>query len=145
MKKKKKKGVKKKVSGKKKVARKVKKKKATRVAKKRVAKRKKKVAPKAKERPTPISSIPAGVSLEEVGEVTHYFPHVEAAVIKLTKGVLSVGDKVIVKGHTTDFQEKIDSMQLDHVPITSATIGQEIGLKVKSKVREHDVVYKLVS
>ncbi len=89
--------------------------------------------------------VPAGASLEEIGAVTHYFSRVEAAVIKLTKGPLSIGDTIIIKGHTTDFKEKVGSIQLDHVPITEATIGQEVGLKVKSRVREHDVVYKLIS
>jgi len=91
------------------------------------------------------TTLPAGVSLEEVGVVTHYFPHVEAAVVKLTKGTLNVGDSIIIKGHTTDFKDTVTSMQLDHVPITSAAAGQEIGLKVKSKVREHDIVYKVIS
>ena len=82
--------------------------------------------------------------LEEIGVITHYFPHVQAAVVKMTKGSLSVGDTIIIKGHTSDFKEKVDSIQIDRAPITNASIGQEIGLKVKSKVREHDVVYKIV-
>lgn len=127
---------------KKKVKKKVVKKKVTKKkTKAKVVKKKKEVAvTKAKKK----SSIPAGASLEEVGIVTHYFPHVDAAVVKLTKGSLSLGDTVIVKGHTTDFKEKVDSIQLDHVPLQNASIGQEIGLKVKSKVRDHDVVYKIV-
>lgn len=90
------------------------------------------------------TSIPKGASLKEVGIVTHYFSKVEAAVIKLTKGELSVGDTIFIKGHTSDFKEKVESMQLEHTPITTAEKGQEIGLKVKSKVREHDVIYKLI-
>lgn len=131
-----KKKVKKKVR-RKKTARKSKKKKALKGAKKKVAKGKGKPARK--------TSIPAGASLEEVGIVTHYFPRVDAAVLRLTKGTLLQGDTIIIKGHTTDFKEKVKSMQLDHVPITSASVGQEVGLKVKKKVRDHDVVYKLVS
>jgi putative protease len=121
----------------------VKKKKVSGKVKRKCVRKQKIEAQKAK---SPISSsIPAGASLEEVGAVTHYFPHVEAAVIKLTKGPINVGDSIIIKGHTTDFKDKVASMQLDHVPITNATLGQEIGLRVKSKVREHDVVYKIVS
>jgi len=76
-----------------------------------------------------------------IGIVTHYFPHVNAAVIKL-KSPLSVGDKIKIKGHTTDFVQEIKSMQIDRVPITSAKKGQEIGLLVDSRVRQHDVAYK---
>ena len=112
--------------------------------KKKAVKGKKKKAAIPKKKAAKKTSLPAGVSLEEVGAITHYFPRVEAAVLKLTKGALTVGDKIIIKGHTTDFKEKVDSMQLDHVPITSASVGQEIGIRVKSKVREHDAVYRLV-
>lgn len=112
-------------------------------AKKKVTAMKKKPS-KPKKSPVVSSSAPAGATLEEVGVITHYFPHVEAAVVKLKKGTLSIGDSIIIKGHTTDFQEQIDSMQLDHVPITNATRGQEIGLRVKEKVRDSDIVYKIV-
>ena len=80
-----------------------------------------------------------------MGIITHYFPKVDAAVVKLTKAGLSIGDKIVIKGHTSDFKEKVDSIQLDHEPIQNAEKDMEIGLKVKSKVREHDVVYKIVS
>ena len=62
--------------------------------------------------------------------------------IKL-KAPLSVGDTIKVKGHTTDFKETVNSIQIDRVPITSAKKGQEIGLLVNSRVRQHDKVYKL--
>lgn len=76
-----------------------------------------------------------------IGAVTHYFPHVRAAVIKL-KTPLSVGDSIKVKGHTTDFTQKITSMQIDRVPINAGKKGDEIGLLVDSRVRQHDLVYK---
>ena len=76
-----------------------------------------------------------------IGVVTHYFPHVRAAVIKL-KASLSVGDKIKIKGHTTDFSQKISSLQMDRVPINTAKKGQEIGLQVDSRVRQHDKVIK---
>lgn len=135
---------KKKVARKKKPSGKTKKKRVVRQPKKKVVKRKKAKAGKPKKKASLIDSLPRGVSLEEVGVVTHYFPHVEAAVVKITGGSLSVGDTIIIKGHTTEFKEKINSMQLDHAPITKATTGQEIGLEVISKVRDHDVVYKIV-
>jgi len=114
-------------------------------AKKPAIKAKKKIA-KAKKQPAKkVSSIPSGASLEEIGIITHYFPKVDAAVVKLTKSSLSVGDKIVIKGHTSDFKEKVASIQLDHAPIQNAEQGMEIGLKVKSKVREHDVVYKVLT
>ena len=136
----------------------MKKKKIKKTAKKPVKKAKKKAVVKkpagksrkkttaAKKQPAKKStSIPRGASLEEVGVITHYFPKVDAAVVKLTKGTLSVGEQIIIKGHTSDFKEKVGSIQLDHAPIQDAEQGMEIGLKVKSKVREHDVVYKILS
>lgn len=137
-----KKGVKKKLGAKRKASKK--KKKIVRKIKKRVIKRKEKKVVKLKGKVAKKTSIPAGASLEEIGTITHYFPRVEAAVVKLTKGSLSIGNRIIIKGHTTDFKEKVNSLQLDHLPIASASPGQEIGIKVKSKVREHDVVYKLL-
>lgn len=80
---------------------------------------------------------------EPIGEVTHYFSHVKASVIKLKKDTLSIGDTIYIKGHTTDFEQKIKSMQVNHAPIDKASPGQEIGLKVKSKVRHGDKVYKI--
>ena len=123
----------------------VKKAKKKAVVKKSAGKPKKKAAAAKKQPAKKSPSIPSGASLEEVGVVTHYFPKVDAAVVKLTKGALSVGEQIIIKGHTSDFKEKVGSIQLDHAPIQNAEQGMEIGLKVKSKVREHDVVYKIVS
>ncbi|MBU0548461.1 MAG: translation elongation factor-like protein [Candidatus Omnitrophica bacterium] len=73
--------------------------------------------------------------------MTHYFPHVQAAVIKL-KGPLVIGDTVKIKGHTTDLNQVIASMQIDRVDISSAKKGDEIGLQVSSRVRQNDKVYK---
>lgn len=76
-----------------------------------------------------------------IGVVTHYFPHVRAAVVKL-KAPLKIGDVVKIKGHTTDFTQTVNSIQIDRVPITAAKRGQEIGVLVNSRVRQHDVVIK---
>jgi hypothetical protein len=100
------------------------------VAKKVKIKGKGKAQPKAKPRPK-----------DAIGDVTHYFPHVRAAVIKLTTG-LAIGDAIKIKGHTTDFVQKITSMQIDRVPITQAKKGDEIGLQVNSRVRKKDLVFK---
>jgi len=77
----------------------------------------------------------------KIGEVTHFYPHVNAAVIKL-KAPLSQGDKVHIKGHTTDLTEKITSMQINNKPIKKGKKGDEIGLLVKEKVRGGDIAYK---
>ena len=116
---------------------------AKKIAKKRVIKRviKRKVVrrkTKVKKARIPVKIKPKGNVL---GVVTHYFPQVRAAVVKL-KAPLSVGDKIKVKGHTTDFTQTIASLQIDRVPINSAKSGQEIGILVDSRVRQNDLVYK---
>jgi len=77
-----------------------------------------------------------------IGEITHYFPHVQAAVIKLN-GPLVTGEIVKIQGHTTDLNQTVTSMQIDRVAITTAKKGDEIGLQVASRVRQGDKVYKL--
>jgi len=78
-----------------------------------------------------------------VGKAIHYFPKVKAAVIKITKGGISNGDLLHIKGQTTDFIQKVSSMQIDKKPIKKGKKGQEVGLRVKSKTRRHDKVYKI--
>lgn len=74
-----------------------------------------------------------------IGVVTHYFPHVKAAVVKL-KRPLRINDDVTFLGHTTNFSQKVTSMQINHKPIEVAKKGDEIGLEVNDRVREHDLV-----
>jgi len=64
------------------------------------------------------------ISLEKIGEVTHYFPHVKAAAIMLLKDGIKVGDNIYIKGHTTDFKETVKSIQLDHASIPEGKKGQ---------------------
>jgi len=97
----------------------------------------KRTAPKVKKAKTKRG----GPKQKILGMVTHYFPKVRAAVIKL-KAPLSAGDTIKIKGHTTDFTQAVSSMQIDHVDIAQAKKGQEIGLLVNSRVRQHDTVYK---
>ncbi len=82
---------------------------------------------------------------QQVGKVTHYFPHVKAGVILVTDGLIASGDTLQIKGHTTDFKQKVSSMQINNVPIKQAKPGDEIGLLVKSRVRANDLVYKILS
>ena len=79
---------------------------------------------------------------KKVGEVTHYWGQIAVAGIKLT-AALSQGDAVRVKGATTDFEQAVGSMQIEHQNIETAKKGQEIGLEVKEKVRRGDTVYKV--
>jgi len=77
---------------------------------------------------------------KEIGKVSSYFSHVEVAAVKLS-GKLKVGDKIHVKGHTTDFEQEVDSMQINREEVKEAKKGDEIGIKVKEKVRPNDSVY----
>jgi putative protease len=77
----------------------------------------------------------------EVGRVTHFFPKISVAVIELT-APLAVGETIAIKGPTTDFEQTVDSMQIEHKNIQRAEAGQSIGLKVIQRVREKDKVYK---
>jgi phage terminase small subunit len=77
----------------------------------------------------------------EVGRITHFFSKIGVAVIELSKP-LKVGDTIAVKGPTTDFEQLVDSMQIEHEDVQKAEAGQSIGLKVAQRVRETDLVYK---
>ena len=79
---------------------------------------------------------------KKIGEVTHYWSKIGVAGIKLTD-TLSVGDTIRIRGATTDFEQIVSSMQIEHENIETAKKGQEIGLKVKEKVRIGDTVYKV--
>lgn len=79
---------------------------------------------------------------KEVGKVTHYFGKIEVAVVKLND-TLQVGDNVHMKGTTTDFTQKVDSMQIEHENVEKAGKGQSVGLKVVEKVRAGDSVIKV--
>jgi putative protease len=77
---------------------------------------------------------------KKVAEITHYFGHLGVAVFKVSSEI-KVGDKVKIKGHTTDYEQDIKEMQLDHKSLESAKKGQEVGVKVSEHVREGDEVF----
>lgn len=77
----------------------------------------------------------------EVGSVTHFFTKINVAVVELT-APLAVGDRILIKGPTTDLEQVVESMQIEHENIERAEAGQSIGLKVEQRVRETDIVYK---
>lgn len=134
-------------SKKKKPVRKVTKKRPVRrkpLARRKVSAKKKPVAKKralAKKK-APAKKAAVKQAANVIGLVTHYFPHVQAAVIKL-KAPLSQGETIRIKGHTTDFTQTISSMQIDHVSVAQAKKGAEIGVLVNSRVRQHDIVTKV--
>jgi len=77
----------------------------------------------------------------EIGRITHFFSKINVAVIEL-KAPLNVGDTIAIKGPNTDFEQVVDSMQIEHENVQHAEKGQSIGLKVAQHVRETDAVYK---
>ncbi|MCE5268788.1 MAG: hypothetical protein LLG00_12980 [Planctomycetaceae bacterium] len=81
----------------------------------------------------------------QIGKVTHYFSHIGVMAINVTQDALHVGDTIHVKGHTSDFTQQIDSMQIDNKVVAEALPGQSVGLRVKDHAREHDQVFKVVA
>ena len=78
-----------------------------------------------------------------VGKVTHFYPKISVAVVEIEKE-LKVGDKISIEGKTTNIQQTVESMQIEHKPIEVAKPGDVIGLKVIDRVREKDIVYKII-
>ena len=81
---------------------------------------------------------------KQIGHISNYFSKLSVAVVEMTSGTLSVGDTLRIKGHTTDFELKVSSMQIEHEMVTEAKKGDGIGLKVSEKVRKGDKVYRVI-
>jgi putative protease len=81
---------------------------------------------------------------QEIGKVTHYFSKIGVAAIEITAGTLKVGDTIHIKGHTSDFTQKVSSMQIEHKQVAEAKKGDVIGVQVKEHARERDLVYKII-
>jgi len=84
------------------------------------------------------------MSEKAIGTVTHYFGKIQVAGIRITEGTLRPGDRIHVHGHTSDFTQVVDSIQIDGKAVDEAGPGDEIGIKVAEHAREHDAVYKVV-
>ena len=80
----------------------------------------------------------------EVGKVADYFAHIGVVAIEVTAVGIKVGDTLHFQGHTTDFTQKIESMQIEHESVEEAKPGANVGIKVKERVRSHDHVLKVV-
>jgi len=87
----------------------------------------------------PVVKPPPG---ERIGIVTHYFNHLSVAVVKVESGTLRIGDNIHFRGHTIDFGQRIDSLQVNHAPVATVGPKDDFGMKVRDHVRENDVVYK---
>lgn len=81
---------------------------------------------------------------KEVGKVTHYYDRLSVGIIELTDS-LKLGDSIHIKGHSEDFTQAIDSIQIEHASVPEAKSGDIIGIKVGQKVHPHDKVYKVIA
>lgn len=82
---------------------------------------------------------------EQIGFVSNYFSKISVAAVEITDGTVSVGDNLHFLGHTTDFESRVHSMQIEHRSVTEARKGDSVGIKVSEKVREKDRVYKIIA
>lgn len=78
---------------------------------------------------------------DAIGLVTHYFSHLSVAAISLT-APLAVGDRIHIRGHTTDLVQEVASMEVEHAPVDTAEPGDDIALKVDDHVRDHDQIFR---
>jgi putative protease len=78
----------------------------------------------------------------KVGRVLHFYTKIGVAVVELTDGNLNIGDDIIITGMSTNFGQKVESMQIEGKNIENATKGQKIGLKVANRIREGDIIWK---
>lgn len=79
---------------------------------------------------------------KEIGKITHYYGHLSVGIVELSDA-LKVGDTIHIKGHTSDFNQTVDSMQIEHVNVSEAKPKDVIGIKVNQKVHPNDKVYKV--
>jgi hypothetical protein len=116
-------------------------KKATPAAK--VAVKRTPASPPAPAAETPTPPAQGAPPEERIGVVTHYYSHLSVATVRLESGTLRVGDVIHIRGHTTDFSQRVESLEINHAPAIEVGPGDDFGLKVTEHAREHDVVYKV--
>jgi putative protease len=92
--------------------------------------------------PEPSTSITASVP-ERIGVISHYYGHANAGIIEIEAGELRVGDTLHFRGHTTDFYQRVERIEVDHQPVESAVAGQVVGVQVSQRVREGDEVSRV--
>ena len=108
------------------------------ISKKKVVKKARKVVKKAVKKP-----VEKEVKKKLVGEVSHFYGKISVGVVDLSD-TLSLGDKISIEGASTNFTQKVESMQIEYKQVKQASKGDSIGLKVKKPVREGDKVYRVV-
>ena len=81
---------------------------------------------------------------EKIGIVSNYYNKISVAAVKLTDGSVSFGDTLHFLGHTTNFESKVNSMQIEHQSVTEAKKGESVGIKISETARRGDKVYKIV-
>ncbi len=79
----------------------------------------------------------------EIGKVTHYYDHIGVAVLSLNDG-LKLGDRIHIFGHSTDFTQRVSSMEVEHHSIVWVKPGDNVAIKVAQPVHEHDIVFRVV-
>lgn len=79
---------------------------------------------------------------KEIGKITHYYGNIGVGIIELSD-TMKVGESIHIKGHTSDFTQTIDSIQIEHASVPEAKAGEVVGIKVIQKVHPHDKVYKV--
>ena len=80
---------------------------------------------------------------EKVGRITHFYSKASVAIVELSS-LLNKGDKIVIRGSTTNIEQTVDSMEIEHEQIPKAQAGQSVGMKVNGRVRENDIVYKVI-
>src|SRR3990170_8196497 len=112
----------------------------------------KRAAPKAVRRAAPKAVRPQPPIAPErpapgarIGVVTHFYGQPSVAIVKLESGTLRIGDTIHIQGHTTDFSQRVESLQVEHAAVDEVGPNDDFGVKVTQHVREHDVVYKVTS
>lgn len=81
-------------------------------------------------------------SEERIGRVVGYFAKIGVAAVVLERS-LRVGDTIRVKGHTTDFTQRVDSLEIEHAKVAEAGVGDSVAIRVVDRVRDHDVIYRV--
>ena len=101
-------------------------------------------AANARAKPTPGPAAQPTLPGQRIAVVTHYFSHLSVATLQLEPGTtLRIDDLIHIRGHTTDLSQKVESLEINHSPVTQVGPNDDFGLRVVGHVREHDVVYKV--
>lgn len=81
---------------------------------------------------------------KEIGKITHYYGHLSVGIVQLTD-TLKIGESIHIKGHSSDFTQSIDSLQIEHATVSEAKLGDSVGIKVAEKVHPGDKVFKVTA